>query len=446
MKKIVKLSILATLISSSIVQAVEVKLKAMTILSDYKNGFTPSNGSGYVINIKRETPEFLIDGLKVGMGMYLNGDAGLTEWDERSAPKLNKAAYGMVVDVNGSSKALIGELYIDYKNKYFHTKLGRQIINSPLSIIKTSLMPNFYEAYMFDTKILNNLTLTAGHINKISFGSRAMADWGLIGEKTGTAGVGLGGKGVLFEQSGGDLEQAKFHNIGIASGKKDTSGRSIFGITYGGIKNMESDFWVYHSYDIVTDYYTELKYIIPITQGLKLKLNAQYLMQKDTGDALAGDRNFNLHGAKIAIGTKKWGVYAAFNKSGKKDDDRKNQEGQYFNAWGADPAYTSSIFSRNEYRENVSAYKVGGHYKIIKGVKLMMSYTNYGQSLTSAGNSPKSSFVSQNDAYEVDTVLVYKPNKKWMFKVFNVRRLSEYNGVKFNRRMNQYRFISSFKF
>ena len=128
MKKIVKLSILATLISSSIVQAVEVKLKAMTILSDYKNGFTPSNGSGYLINIKRETPEFLIDGLKVGMGMYLNGDAGLTEWDERSAPKLNKAAYGMVVDVDGSSKALMGELYINYKNKYFHTKLGRQTI------------------------------------------------------------------------------------------------------------------------------------------------------------------------------------------------------------------------------------------------------------------------------------------------------------------------------
>jgi hypothetical protein len=113
----------------------------------------------------------------------------------------------MVVDVDGASKALMGELYIDYTNKYFHTKLGRQTIKSPLTVIKTSLMPNFYQAYMFDTKTVNGFKLTVGHIDKMSFGSRAMTDWGLIGEKTGTAGVGLGGKGVLFEQSGGDLEQ-----------------------------------------------------------------------------------------------------------------------------------------------------------------------------------------------------------------------------------------------
>ncbi len=460
MRNKIKLSIVTALIGSTILQAESIdidgyrsgdltlQLKAMTIIDDKRNGFAPSNGSGYLVKLKYETGEILTDGLKLGIGMYVNGDAGLTEWDERAAPDLNTGAYGMVVDADGKSKALMGELYLSYKNEYFNAKLGRQILKTPLSVIQISLMPNFYEAYILDTEVVDGLKLTAGHISKMSFGSRAMADFGVIGEKTGTAGVGLTGNPALpqFVQIGGELEQAKFYNIGTAAGLDSTNGRSIIGLTYKGVENLQADFWVYHSYDIADDYYAELKYAIPVAKGMKVKLNAQYLMQKDTGDALAGDRDFNMIGAKIAIGTKKWGAYLAFNQSGSKDDIATNQEGQYFNAWGADPAYTSSIFSRNAYREDVTAYKVGGFYKIMKDLKLVMSYADYGQSATSAGNSPNPDYVSQNDAYELDTVLVYKPSKKWMFKLFNARRLSEYNGIVFERRQNHYRAIASYTF
>ena len=456
MKKLIRLSIISALISCSSVQAAKVmidnhkvgdislELKGMTVLDDKENSFAPSNGYGYLVKLKYETTDSLVENLSLGVGMYANGDAGLTKWDEKANG--NKAAYGMVVDVDGSTKALMGELYINYKSKYINAKLGRQKVNSPLSVIKTSLMPNFHQAYMFDTKVIDGLKITAGHIDKISFGSRAMADWGVIGEKTGTAGVGLGSHGVLFEQAGGSLEQAKFYNIGVAAGFSKTDGRSIFGLTYNGTKNLQADLWVYHSYDIATDYYGELKYNLPISEGIKLKLNAQYLAQKDTGDALAGDKDFNLIGAKVAIGTKKWGAYAAFNQSSDKDNDATNKKGQYFNAWGADPAYTSSIFSRNAYREDVSAYKIGTYYKIMKGLKLMVSYANYTQSKTSAANSPKPTYVSQNDAYEIDTVLVYKPIKQLMVKLFNARRLSEYDGIVYERRQNQYRLIASYIF
>ena len=456
MRKLIKLSIISALLTCSVVQASKVmvdnqkvgdltlKFKAMSVIDDKENSFAPSNGSGYLVKLKYETTDILVDNLSVGVGMYANGDAGLTTWDEKADG--NKGAYGMVVDVDGSTKALMGELYINYKSKYINAKLGRQKINSPLSVIKTSLMPNFHEAYMFDTNVVEGLKITVGHIDKISFGSRAMADWGVIGEKTGTAGVGLGSSGVLFEQAGGNLEQAKFYNIGVAAGFSKTDGRSIFGLTYNGIKNLQADLWVYHSYDIATDYYGELKYKLQVSQSTKLKLNAQYLAQKDTGDSLAGDKDFSLIGAKVAIGSKKFGAYAAVNQSSDKDNDVTNKSGQYFNAWGADPAYTSSIFSRNAYREDVSAYKIGAHYKIIKGLKLMMSYASYTQSKTSAANSSRPTYVSQNDAYEIDTVLVYKPIKKLMLKLFNARRLSEYDGVVYERRQNQYRIIASYTF
>ncbi len=428
---------------------IELELKAMTVLSDNNNNFGPSNGSGFLVKLKYESPE-LYDNFKVGVTSYTNGDAGLTTWDERSAPDYNKGAYGMVVSPDGKEKTLLGEAYLEYKNEYINMKLGRQLLQTPLTVIKTSLMPNTYEAYMLNSQAVDGFKFTIGHINKIAFGSRAMADWGVIGEKTGTAGVGLGGSGVLFEQAGGDLEQARFYNMGIAAGKKTTDGRSIAAVTYTGLQNFQADLWVYQSWDIATDYYAEFKYKFDISKAIKLKFSAQYLAQKGSGEELAGARDFNLYGLKILAGNKKMGLSVALNQSGKKDEDPTNQEGQYFNAWGADPAYTSSIFSRNEYREDVTAYKIRAYYTILKGLKLIVSYANYGQSLTSAANSSNPSFASQNDAYEFDTVVVYKPTKEWMFKIFNAKRLSEYDGVAYptvlNRKMDHYRLIASYTF
>ena len=233
-----------------------------------------------------------------------------------------------------------------------------------------------------------------------------------------------------------------------AAGFGGSKGRSVVGITYNGVKNLQADVWAYHAYDIANDFYAELKYKIPVAKGMAVKLNAQYLMQKDTGDSLAGDIDFNMLGLKASIGTKKWGAYAAFNSSGDKDN---GTEGQYFNAWGADPAYTSSIFSRNAYREDVDAYKIGARYTIMKGLKLMISYADYGKSKTQQANlmaSPGTNL--HNDAYEVDTVLVYKPSKKWMFKLFNARRKSEYNdntsAATEGARQNHYRLIASYTF
>ncbi|MBE0513367.1 OprD family outer membrane porin [Sulfurimonas sp.] len=459
MKKAIKLSLAAALAGGAMLQAADVDingyrggsidlmLKAMTVIDDEKNGFAPSNGSGYLVKLKYETPDVWLDGLKVGVGMYVNGDAGLTEWDEKGAPTYDKGAYGMVVDVDGESKALMGEFYLSYKHQYFDAKFGRQTLDTPLTKINTSLMPNFYEAYMLGTNVIEGLRLTAGQITKMSLGSRAAPDWGIIGENTGTAGV-----AVNIEQLGGDIEQAKFYNMGTIAGKDSTAGRTVIGATYTGIKNLKADFWVYHSDDIANDIYAEVGYKIPVSEGMAVNLNAQYLMQKDTGDSLAGERDFNMFGAKVALGTKKWGVFAAYNQSGKKDDLGANQEGQYFNAWGADPAYTSSIFSRNAYREDVDAYKVGAHYVIMKGLRVSVDYANYGKSASSAGNVAALTKLAMDDAYEVDIGVNYRANENWFFRVFNARRVSEFNGTTpsafddHERRQNHYRAVAVYNF
>lgn len=465
MKKAIKLSLAAALAGSAMLQAADVVIdgyrggtldlmfKGIYVIDDYENGFAPSNGAGYLVKLKYETPDTIVDGLKVGVGMYSNGDAGVTEWNENNlAGGFNKGAYGLVVAEDGASKALMGELYLSYKNEYIDAKFGRQTLDTPLTKIQVSLMPNFYEAYMLGTNVIDGLRLTAGQITKMSFGSRAAADAGVIGENTGTAGVGF--VNTKFEQFGlgtSTIEQAKFYNMGEAANLgQNTDGRTVVGATYTGVKNLKADLWVYHSDDVANDFYTELGYNIPVTEDMAVKLNAQYLVQKDTGDALAGDRDFNMLGAKVALEGKKWGVSAAFNSSGNKDN---GTEGQYFNAWGADPAYTSTIFSRNAYREDVDAYKLGAHYIIMKGLRFTVDYAEYGKSNSRLGQvtaTTKNTNSALEDAYEVDIALNYKPNKNWFFRVFNARRLSEFDGRSIastpERRQNHYRAVVAYNF
>lgn len=336
MKKVIKLSLVAAFSGTLLLNAADIDvggkkagtvdfmLKGMYVIDDNKNGWAPSEGAGYLVKLKYETPDNIVDNLKVGVGMYVNGDGGITDWTPNDG---GKPAGGLVVDKDGKSKALMGELYVSYKSKYFDAKLGRQTLNTPLTKISASLMPNFYEAYMLGFNPVDGLRLTAGQITKMSMGSRAATDFGLIGEGTTT-----GGAATKFIQQGGVVEQAEFISMSRVAGLNGNSdGRTVIGATYSGVKNLKADLWAYHSDEIVNDYYAEVGYKILLDEEMAVSLNAQYLMQKDTGSSLAGQKDFNMMGAKIALDTKKWGIYAALNKSGDQKDAAS--EKGYFNAW-----------------------------------------------------------------------------------------------------------------
>ncbi|UPT76937.1 OprD family porin [Sulfurovum sp. XGS-02] len=413
------------------------QLKAMYIISDKDNGWAPNNGSGYLGTLKYVTPEVL-DGLKFGAAFYVNGDTGLTDWDGDK-----KNALGMFTNVEGDEKSLLGEVYLEYKNDKFRFKGGRQILNTPLTQIKWSLMPNFYEAYMLGAEKVNGFSFELGYISRMSYGSRAATDWGLIGEKTKTAGVAR----PMETQSATGIAQAEFHDLAEGAGvNEDTNGMTVAGATYTGIKGLKVSLWDYYAWDIANMLYADVDYKFPVAKGTNLALSAQYLQQDEIGDKLAGTLNYSLTGVKANIGNKKWSVYAAYNKSNDEDNDGNTLiKSGFLNAWGTDPAYTSSLFSRNAYRQDVSAYKVGGHYTIMKGLKLMASYANYGKSKTTgyAGLN----LVASNDATETDIILAYKPTKAWTIKVFNAIRTSEYDSsAVVEKKMNHFRVIASYNF
>lgn len=403
------------------------KLKAMYIVSDKTNTFTPEDGSGYLGTLKYVTPE-LVNGLKLGAGLYINGDTGLTDWDSDK-----KNALGMFVDEQGGDKALLGEAYLDYQSGKFNAKIGRQILNTPLTTIQWSLMPNFYEAAVLSTKAVGDLSFTLAHINSMSYGSRAATDWGLIGEKTKSAGVSR----PMSTQSPAGIEQAHFIDLGDAAVGVNTDGITAFNVTFKGIENMTLNVWDYYAYDIANMIYVDTEYRSALQKDMRFTLHAQYLDQTNVGEDLAGELNYSMWGVKADLGNKKYSAYIAYNRSNDNDTG-----GSFINPWGADPAYTSSLFSRNAYRQDVSAYKIGGDVTVIKGLKLMASYADYGQSKTIGWTNA----TATDNATEADIVLVYKPTNAWMFKIFNAIRTSEYNTDDVERKMNHVRAIVSFTF
>lgn len=387
-------------------------VKAMTILGAEDNGYDPNDGTSYLLKLKYQTPSW--NNLKLGVGTYTAGDLfNITDFGTE------RVARGMFVTNDGSEKTQLGEAYLEYKPGKYQLYGGRMDYKTPLTTILTSTMPTFHEVYGASTTAIPNTKLGIAQITQMSFGARAMTDFGLIGEGTKSAGAAI---------NSSLLGQAEFHDISeatLGAGAKDTNGITVFNAEYNGFKNLKLAAWDYLVDDIANNIYLQADKVIPLT-GKKLKLSGQYLTQSDTGDKLAGDLDFNMFGLKAALGSKKWGAFAAFNKS--------SGDTAMLNAWGGDPGYTSSIFSRNEYRKDVSAFKIGGKYKIRNNLILSGGYTDYGQSETKAPAkvlrvSPTGLVSPRTDAKELDLALTWKPKKNMMLKVFHANRTSEYDGT-----------------
>ncbi|WP_310441637.1 hypothetical protein [Sulfurimonas sp.] len=75
----------------------------------------------------------------------------------------------------------------------------------------------------------------------------------------------------------------------------------------------------------------------------------------------------------------------------------------------------------------------------------MVDYAEYGKSDTIV-----STLQATDNAYEIDVALNYKYNENWFFRVFNAKRVSEYNGDLggglIERRQDHYRVIATYTF
>lgn len=385
------------------------QIKGMSVLHGLDNGYDPETGSAYLLKLKYITPSFY--DFKAAATGFLTGDMfGLTDWDE-------KVARGMFVDDQGDDTAQLGEIYARYDSKWGYAFGGRMLLDTPMTKNAYSTIPNLYTAVGIGGRPVEGLKLGLGHIFEMSFGARAMTDFSLIGEGTGTAGA------TIRPNSIGQAEFHRISTVTLGEEAQSTDGITTFMASYTGLENTKLRLWDYYAYDIANTIYFDAEGSVPVSSQLKLNLGGQFIYQDDVGESLLGSLDYYMFGIKAGIGGANWSLNGLFNTS--------SGDTGLANPWGGDSAYTSTTFSRNAYRRNVDAWGVRGKYEIIKGLTFTAEYVDYGKSDTAGSvGGVGEGLTAIDDAVEWDLALVWKPPqvKGLMVKTFYANRTSEYNG------------------
>lgn len=410
----------------------DLMVKAMHVVDGKENGFDPNYGTSTLLKLKYSSPSW--NGIQLGLGGYVVGDLlGLND-ETLNTAEGEKAASGMFANDYTSTESILGEAYLKYRQDAFSAFAGRMIFNSPMTKSAVSTLPSFHTAFGGNYKFSDSLNVGLAQITEIAPGARTITEFGLIGEKTITA-------GTTFNTYGTDnqatfLDVSEVTRIGSTEADND-NGINALSLNYKPTKATNIDVWNFYADNITNTFYVEASQGYKLANKSKVKVMAQFLNQTDVGNfdtTFGREIDYNLFGVKAVYATKGWKAYAAFNKS--------SGDTEMLNAWSGDPAYTSSMFSRNAYREDVSAYKIGGMYKITPKWIASASYANYGQSDT-----PTGSLTAQNDATEINAVLTWKAAKKTVVKLTHSNRTSEYDdATSGDRTQSHTRLIGVWKF
>lgn len=415
-------------------------LQLMHVLYGKDNGFDPETGSSIGVNLHYESDNYL--GFQGIVGFHYVGDSGLTDLDKDSSGNyIKKVAGGIFLTSDLSGKAILDEALLKYHHQYFTLGIGRRhpaetqpaYYANPIALFKDSQVENSYEAISLFTEYIPDTAIGIAHITKMMPGSRSNSDYGVIGEYTNTAGIAVN----PIELEG---EFVKIANLALTDGKDangkqvDTPGMTKLTVVNRSLPNTTLQLWNYYVYDFVNFFFLQSDYKMKYDE-LVTTVKLQYLKEDGVGEKYVGDVDASMWGAMLLLDMNPFVTSISYNQS----------NGEFFNAWGFDPAFTTSLFSRNAYRDDVKAYKVAMKYKFNKHLVLSWAYADYGQSNSYGGNPSRTLFPSR-DATEMDTVLNYKVNKDLNLKLYNVLRTSEYESTTSDRKQNQWRLIATYRF
>ncbi|MBN2825968.1 MAG: hypothetical protein JXQ76_11625, partial [Campylobacterales bacterium] len=312
---------------------------------------------------------------------------------------------------------VLGEINLFYKDGYHSLIVGRQKLDTPLTNSIVTFMPNMFEGAYYSNSQLEDFKFTILHINKMAYGTRTPVEFGLIGETTKTAGA---------TQSAID-SRGKFLPIEqqiLANTTTTTNGVSGFAIENTSLKNTKVRIWDFYAYDIINMLYIDIFYKNQ-ESTLPYSIAAQYLNVSSVGKNLAASwldsSSATMFELKFSLDYQNISAYIAYNHSG---------DAKLLNPFGGDPAYTSSFFSRNAYRANVDAYKIGATFKIKDNFWVITSHANYGKSSTLgtfvSAKPVEAAAMPKINAKESALLLSYNPIKSVNILAGAIYKNSEY--------------------
>ncbi len=218
------------------------------------------------------------NGLMIGAEAYTVLNLGINQ----NSLNIN----GDFFDDKGNSFISLTKAFLGGKWGNTELKLGRQSLDTPhADSDDIRMMPNYFEAYTVTNMDIDNLTLTAGFINK-------MAGW----------------------ENG--INSADFVDVGETLGTDKIDGISYASISYELMKDLSLSLWYYNYSDIANVVYAEAGYSYELSKNVLLTLGLQYDASHETGASLLGKQDAQTYGVSVESKFEDLGVtvLAAYNK------------------------------------------------------------------------------------------------------------------------------------
>ncbi len=363
-------------------------------------------------HLRYHSPE--LSGIGATVAFYYARGTGLNDTDDVNTIM----GAGRFFTADYSSKAVLGEANVHYKDKDNQLLGGRYHLDSPLTNSIYTYMPNMFEGIQYENSSLDKTKVTLAQIEKMAYGNRAPVEFGLIGELTNTAGATQNGLNTR-----GDFIAIEKQTL--ADNSAHTNGLTALAIENSSLEDTQLRIWDFYAHDIMNMLYADAAYAKKESQTA-YSLSAQYLridsVGDDLADALMDSDSAYMWGVKGTFKVNKAFFSLAYNHSG---------SSRIVNPWSGDPAYTSTFFSRNAYRADIDAYKLGFNYDLMEELTFISYYANYGKSSTPGTFAPAKPVelpvkLGEDDAIETGALFKYKPTKSLTVLTGVIYKTSEY--------------------
>lgn len=253
---------------------------------------------------------------------------------------------------DGENYAFIGQAYLDYTKENTNVKVGRMRLDTPMAGADDArMLPNLFEAAVITNSDIENTTLLAGHVTKMTMGT-----FSNIYDNSASLGLYSGyGLGTTLAQSG-DFED--MGDVALGAGT-DTDGVTTAALIFKDDNGVAFQAWDYYAHDILNAIYLQADFgwDCKLNDAVKMKASAQYINEQAVGDELASslvDIDANYWGAKLSASAGNLALSAAYSQTGDQG---------ILSPWGGMPAFTQGMVTRHQFLADTDAWKVAASYK-----------------------------------------------------------------------------------
>ncbi len=284
----------------------------------------------------------------------------------------NRRGLGGLYEKDGEQESytVFGEVYLKYQTKEHMVKLGRQEMPNYrfVSLSDIRMTPITHEGLIYENTQLSRFRFNFGYITKMK---ERNADTFIDMARGAQIKIANNNKPLIR----GSYNPDDFKNNNYNGPKKEMTMASVI---YDA-ESLSLEGWNYFINDFVNTTYLYGDYAFEPLEDYKFKLAAQYALQKDTGDQIAGNIDTWFYGLKLQLFKGNFNYFLSFNEV--RYNENSYDGGTIFVRWGTPQMFNSFQVQDSELAGTVSV-GIGVQYQFagnspFSGLNVRLRYGDY---------------------------------------------------------------------